>query len=94
MFTIEENSRGEVVLAGRLDAVSAPIAREFLAGVDTSKRLDFSELEYIASIGLGLLAATQRRLMDTGEALTLAGLNPHLREVFSLAGFEGVFRFE
>ncbi len=94
MFNIEDDPQGNVILIGRLDAVSAPIARQHLEGIETSTRLDFSQLEYIASIGLGLLAATQRRLMERGEGLTLSGLNPHLREVFSLAGFEGVFRFE
>jgi stage II sporulation protein AA (anti-sigma F factor antagonist) len=94
VFAIEENPQGDVVLSGRLDAVSVPVAREFLERVTTSKRLDFSRLEYIGSVGLGVLAAAQRRLMGQGEGLTLAGLNPHLREVFEMAGFLGVFNFE
>lgn len=94
MFTITEDEAGAVVLAGRLDAVSVPIARRFLEQVQETRRLDFSGLDYIASIGLGLLASTQRRLMDRGSGLVLVGLNPHLREVFNLAGFQGVFEFE
>ena len=94
MFDIRRNEDGSIALTGRLDAASAPVAREFLAAVDGSARLDFSRLEYIASVGLGILAAAQRRLLDHGHALVLAGLNPHLREVLSLAGFEGVFEFE
>lgn len=94
MFSITEDDSGAVVLAGRLDAVSAPIARDFLDTIDDTRRLDFSSLEYIASIGLGLLASAQRRLLDRGAGLILTGLNPHLREVFALAGFEGVFEFE
>lgn len=94
MFSIMEDESGSVVLTGRLDAVSAPIARQFLDTVSETRRLDFSDLEYIASIGLGLLASAQRRLLDKGSGLILAGLSPHLREVFSLAGFEGVFEFE
>ena len=94
MFNIKEDASGAVILTGRLDAVSAPIAREFLSTVSETRRLDFSQLDYIASIGLGILASTQRRLMDNGAGLILVGLNPHLREVFTLAGFEGVFAFE
>ena len=94
MFSITEDDSGAVVLSGRLDAVSAPIARDFLDTIDDTRRLDFSSLEYIASIGLGLLASAQRRLLDRGAGLILTGLNPHLREVFTLAGFEGVFEFE
>ncbi len=94
MFAIDRDESGSIRLQGRLDAASVPAAREFLAQVETSTRLDFSRLDYIASVGLGVLAAVQRRLMDDGEGLILAGLNPHLREVLSLAGFEGIFAFE
>ncbi|MBE0568040.1 MAG: STAS domain-containing protein [Krumholzibacteria bacterium] len=94
MFDIRRSEDGTIALKGRLDAASAPVAREFLATVDGSARLDFSGLDYIASVGLGVLAAAQRRLLDRGEGLVLAGLSPHLREVLSLAGFEGIFAFE
>jgi anti-anti-sigma factor len=94
MFTISEDESGAVVMVGRLDAVSVPIARQFLEAVQETRRVDFTQLDYVASIGLGLLASTQRRLMDKGAGLVLVGLNPHLREVFNLAGFQGVFEFE
>ncbi len=94
MFDIHTDESGAIQLAGRLDAGSVATAREFLTSVETSARLDFSQLEYIASVGLGVLVAAQRRLMDQGEGFTLAGLSPHLREVLSLAGFEGIFVFE
>jgi len=94
VFAIAKDDSGSICLTGRLDAASVPVAREFLAQVETSARLDFSRLDYIASVGLGVLAAAQRRLMANGDGLVLAGLNPHLREVLSLAGFEGIFAFE
>ncbi len=94
MFEITQEESGTLVLNGRLDAAAAPKARRFFDDIETTCRLDFSGLEYIASVGLGLLASAQKRLMATGDGLVLAGLNPHLREVFSLAGFEGIFEFE
>ena len=94
MFNITRGDGDNVQLEGRLDAVSAPVARAFLAEIDSSCRIDFSRLEYIASAGLGVLVGVQRRLKENGEGLTLAGLSPHLREVMALAGFEGVFEFE
>lgn len=94
MFEISREGAGEVRLAGRLDAASATQARQVLDDIQSTCRLDFTSLDYIASVGLGLLAATQKRLMATGDGLVLAGLSPHLREVLSLAGFEGVFEFE
>jgi anti-anti-sigma factor len=94
MFAIGWQEDGTVRLEGRLDAASAPRAREFLAGVQGRCRLDFTRLDYIASAGLGILVAVQRRLRDGGGGLVLAGLSPHLREVLGLAGFEGIFEFE
>ncbi len=94
MFRIQREDAGTIKLSGRLDAASAPEARRFLADVQSSSRLDFSELDYIASAGLGLLAAVQRRLMGDGQGLTLCGLSPHLRDVLLLAGFEGIFELE
>lgn len=94
MFEITREDSGTLILTGRLDAASAPKARRFFEDTDTTCRLDFSGLDYIASVGLGLLVAAQKRLMASGDGLVLANLNPHLREVFSLAGFEGIFEFE
>lgn len=94
MFDITRNDDGSVLLSGRLDAAAAPVARDFLLSVDEACRLDFSDLIYIASAGLGILVAVQRRLMDKGESLSLFGLSPHLKEVLVLAGFEGIFKFE
>jgi len=94
MFEITQGDSGGLVLRGRLDAASAPEARRAFEEITTTCRLDFSGLDYIASVGLGLLAAAQKRLMASGDGLILGGLNPHLREVFSLAGFEGIFEFD
>ena len=94
MFDIRTDDDGRILLLGRLDAASAPVAREYLAGLDDTTRLDFSALEYIASVGLGILIAQQRRLVDLGHGLVLTGLSPHLREIFFLAGFEDVFAYE
>lgn len=94
MFDIRRDEGGTVQLTGRLDAAAADQARRVLEDIEGSCRLDFSGLEYIASVGLGLLAAAQKRLLADGHGLILAGLNPHLREVLSLAGFEGIFEFE
>ncbi len=94
MFAIKADQDGSILLEGRLDAASVSLAREFLSEIDDSARLDFSNLDYIASVGLGVLVAVQRRLMAKDKGLLLAGLSPHLREVLSLAGFEGIFAFE
>lgn len=94
MFDIQRDDSGTVQLTGRLDAASADRARCVFEEIEGTCKVDFSGLDYIASVGLGLLAGAQKRLMAHGQGLILANLNPHLREVLSLAGFEGIFEFE
>jgi len=94
MFAINTDNDGSLRLVGRLDAASVGIARDHFEQIESSTRLDFSNLDYIASVGLGVLIAAQRRLLASGHGLTLTGMSPHLREVLTLAGFEGVFAFE
>jgi anti-anti-sigma factor len=83
-----------IVLSGRWDASQGEVAQTFLDAVKDSAVVDFAELTYIASDGLGLIFAAQKRLMDTGKALKLANLNPHIREVFKLAAFDTIFEIE
>ena len=66
-------------------------AREVFDLIENSCDVDFEELAYISSAGLGLLFATQKRLVDKGKGLRLINLNAHIREVFQIAGFDNVF---
>jgi len=94
VFEISRDAAGTIHLQGRLDAASVGRARDFFTRVESSAPVDFSALDYIASVGLGVLVAAQRRLRDRGAGLRLTGLSPHLREVLVLAGFEGIFDME
>ena len=78
MFEITREDSGTLVLSGRLDAASANTARHYLDDINSTCRLDFTSLDYIASVGLGVLAAAQKRLMSQGDGLILMGLNPHM----------------
>lgn len=94
MFEIRFDGPDTIVLDGRLDASHEATTETFLAQIDHSVVFDFANLKYIASNGLGLLFATQKRLLDRGEGLKLVNLNPHIREVFRLAGFDTIFDIE
>lgn len=94
MFDIMKRADGVVALEGRLDASQVDAAKAVLDRITSSCTLDFGDLSYISSAGLGLLFATQKRLVDAGEALTLANLNPHIREIFTIAGFDHIFNIE
>ena len=94
MFEITRDSDGTVRLEGRFDAAQIARAKEVFGLVDESCVVDFADLGYISSAGLGLLFATQKRLTDNGHALTLANLNAHIREVFRIAGFDNILEIE
>jgi anti-sigma B factor antagonist len=94
MMEIDYGSDGQVVATGRLDAAQAPTAQAFLDRVQGTVTLDLSGLEYISSAGLGVLLKTQKRLMASGGRLRLAGLRPHLRDIFVYSGFDKLFEIE
>jgi anti-anti-sigma factor len=94
LFEIRFDDDGRIRLAGRLDAAESPRAKSFLESVDRAAVVDFAELQYISSAGLGVLFATQKRLMGSGGGLRLVNLNPHIREVFQIAGFDTIFEID
>ena len=94
MFEISTGANGEIVLAGRLDASQVEKARGILLAVNESKVVDFAKLEYIASAGLGILLAAQKKLGEKGCSLKLVNLNNHIRDVLHFSGFDQVFEIE
>jgi anti-sigma B factor antagonist len=91
IFDVRVGDGGNVALSGRCHAGNTDVLREALERLSGSVEVDFAELEYISSAGLGILLSAQKRLRDGGHALTLTNLNDHIREVFRIAGFDRVF---
>ncbi len=91
MFSITVNDTGTIVLTGRLDAAQVDRAREVFALLETSAVVDFKELDYISSAGLGVLLATQQRLKKSGKAIKLINMNRMVRDVFKIARFDLIF---
>ena len=91
MFEIKRDANGAISMHGRLDASQVGTARAVFDQITESCEVDFAELSYISSAGLGLLFGTQKRLVDSGGGLTLVNLSPHIREIFQIAGFDNIF---
>ena len=91
MFEIKRAENGTISLHGRFDASQVDSARTVFNQVTESCDVDFAELSYISSAGLGLLFSTQKKLVDGGGGLTLINLSPHIREIFPIAGFDNIF---
>ena len=94
MFSITVDDQGIVVLSGRLDAAQTDRAREVLAALEDSAVVDFKDLDYISSAGLGVLLATQQRLKKGGKAIKLVHMNRMVRDVFKIARFDLIFEIE
>ena len=94
MFAIEYGENGDVLCSGRLDAAQCEKAQSFMDGISGAGVLDFGDLEYISSAGLGILLKTQKRLSESGSALKIINVNNHIFDVFRFSGFQAIFEIE
>jgi len=94
MFTITQREDGEIVLTGRFDASRVAEADAVLDRVTTTSRVDMKNLDYISSLGLGILLKTQKRLKTSGNELILTNMNKLIRDVFRIARFDTIFKIE
>lgn len=93
---------GEVVTAflqGELDHHAARQMRETIdAAIDmnmpTLLILDFSEVEFMDSSGIGLVMGRYRLLSKTGAQLHVQGMAPNIYKVMKLAGIERLATLE
>jgi anti-sigma B factor antagonist len=94
MFDIKIQNGKEVLLIGRFDASQAEKAGNTLGSITENCIIDFKELEYISSAGLGELIKTYSRLKGLGKSMKLVNINKHINEVFKYAGLDKVFLIE
>ena len=94
MFAIEFGENGDILCSGRLDAAECAKAQDFMDSVSGSSVLDFAQLEYISSAGLGMLLKTQKRLVERGAGLKIINVNNHIHDVFRYSGFHSIFEIE
>ena len=89
---------GDVVVAirGELDVLTAPFLWEqmepSLAGVTGNLVLDFTELGFIDSMGLGVIVRAQSRLRgeQPERKVVIRHPNAHARKVFEITGLDRI----
>ncbi len=91
MFEIREGTNHDLILSGRFDASQVEKARGVFLSLNEGKTVDFAQLDYISSAGLGILLAAQKRLSQRGQSLRLINVNSHIRDVFHFSGFDQIF---
>lgn len=94
MFDIKRKKGSEIILVGRLNAAHTAQLKEVLDSFNEDCIVDFSELTYISSAGLGELIQTYSRLEKSGNTIKLINMNDHIREVFKYCGLDKVFIIE
>ncbi len=94
MFSITVGDNGEIILSGRFDASRVDQAEAVFNRITDTCRVNFSDLQYISSAGLGVLLKTQKRLSASGNSLILIHMNKLVRDVFRIARFDLVFKID
>jgi anti-sigma B factor antagonist len=91
MFDIRQGTNNTLILSGRFDASQVEMARAVFLSLTEGKTVDFAQLDYISSAGLGVLLAAQKKLSQRGASLKLINVNSHIRDVFRFSGFDQIF---
>ena len=93
---INRGTEGELLLEGRLDAVTSPEAEElFLQMVERFEKLtlNMEQLQYISSAGLRILLATQKTMNKQGQMI-IKNVNETIYEIFEVTGFVDILTIE
>jgi anti-sigma B factor antagonist len=90
VHTVQEARIAVVHVAGELDLVSAPRLRNAIASLQNEALdevvIDLEGLEYIDSVGIGLLVASRRRLDAEGRRFSLRNPGPAVLRLLEITG--------
>ena len=86
-----------IVASGEIDVATSPQLRaelsEVLERVPTSVTVDFTNVSFIDSSGLGVLVGALKRVREHDAGATLRVVHPQdaVRKVFDITGLDGLF---
>ena len=92
---ISRGTEGELLLEGRLDAVTSPEAEElFLQMTERFEKLilNMAKMQYISSAGLRVLKKTYMAAVKKNGTLELSHVNKLVMEVLEMTGFAGLLK--
>lgn len=101
-MSVEINVTREVVtayLGGEIDHHTAKEMRETIdnaveLNMPTLLVLDFKDVSFMDSSGIGLVMGRYRKLMKTGAELHIMGAPPNIYKMLKLAGIERLAKLE
>ena len=79
---------------GRLDTAAAPELETRLLSLvaDRGVLVDMAQVRFVSSAGLRVLLKTAKAAKAAGRAFAVCGLQPSVREVFEISGFDRIMR--
>ena len=87
-------SRLTIAVSGRVDTVTAPELEAGLKfGDATSVLVDLGNVPYMSSAGLRLLLTAHKAMLAKGGELTIANVQPSVKDVFDITGFSDILNF-
>lgn len=91
-----EKKEGAVYLTGEVDVGNCSLFKEELNGIieesDGMFKLDFSNLSYIDSAGLGILVGIYKRLTEKSRELTVINANDYIKKLFRITKLDTLFK--
>ncbi|GKV68257.1 anti-sigma factor antagonist [Sporosarcina sp. NCCP-2716] len=85
-------------IVGEIDAFTAPTLKERLDQVADQPQcqavLDFSEVDYMDSTGLGVFVAFYKRVKAVDGSVKIVGLNKRLKRLFEITGLDDIVEIE
>lgn len=101
-MSVEMNVTGEVLtvyLGGELDHHTAKEMRETIdnaveLNMPTLLILDFKNISFMDSSGIGLVMGRYRNLIKSGTEMHITGAPPQIFKMFKLAGIERLAKLE
>lgn len=92
-----ENAKLLVQARGKLDIYStSDYLEEIKKNLNFTKELilDFSEITYIASIGLRAILELHKAMQEKGDSMKIKNVTPDVLNIFKITGFEGFLNIE
>ncbi len=101
-MSIQINVTGEVVTAHLIGELDHHSAREMREAIDNAVELnmptllilDFKDVSFMDSSGIGLVMGRYRNLVKSGAELHITGAPPQIYKMFKLAGIEKLAKLE
>ena len=93
--SIRDGDRALVLLEGELDHCCAQRIRSELDGMLADQTLqhmilDFSQMNFMDSSGIGVILGRYRILRDRGGTLSVMRMNRHVARIFHMSGMDKI----